>query len=83
MLAGTSVTPVGTVNFVRLHEKEIEYEFADMGLCPLVEEASETYRLSLEEEGLQLLIRCDAGSCAHADPAKVACSSPTPASISR
>ncbi|HEV2147018.1 MAG TPA: ATP-binding protein [Longimicrobiaceae bacterium] len=59
------------LNFVRLHEKKVEYHLDDVGLCSVVEDASGAYRQSFEENGLELVTRCEPGVCAHADPAKV------------
>jgi PAS domain S-box-containing protein len=59
------------LNFVRLHEKKIEYQLADVALRSVVEDASEAYREGFEEKGLELLTSCDHGIRAYADPAKV------------
>jgi signal transduction histidine kinase len=59
------------LNFVRLHERQIDYHLADVGLCLVAEDASEAYREGLEQKGLTLLTRCEPGIRAHADPAKV------------
>jgi signal transduction histidine kinase len=59
------------LNFVRLYEKEIEYDLVDVPLQRVVRDVSEPYRQGLEEKGLTLELRCDSPIRAHADPAKV------------
>lgn len=59
------------LNFVRLHEKQIEYDMGEVMLSSTVRDVAEAYREGLEEKGLELEIRCDPGVRAHADPAKV------------
>jgi signal transduction histidine kinase len=59
------------LNFVRLHEKEIEYDLAEVSLRSIVDDAVSAYRKRLEEKGLELVTDCEAGIRAHTDPAKV------------
>jgi signal transduction histidine kinase len=59
------------LNFVRLHEKKVEYQFSDVGLRSVVEDAASAYHQGFEEKGLELRTRCEPDVRAFTDPAKV------------
>jgi signal transduction histidine kinase len=59
------------LNFVRIHDRQIQYNCANIALRPVVEDFSAAYRRGLEKKGLELETRYAAGLRAHTDPAKV------------
>lgn len=59
------------LNFVRLYEKEVEYDLTDVMVRRMVTDAVEAYRDGFDQKELELVVRCEADVRAYADPAKV------------
>jgi signal transduction histidine kinase len=59
------------LNFVRIHEREIAYEFADTRLWSVIDDVSGAYSEGLAEKRIDFQIDCDVEIMAHADPAKL------------
>jgi signal transduction histidine kinase len=56
---------------VRLYEREIEYDLADVTVLRVVQDVVEAYRKGLEQKELKLVVRCEPDIRAYSDPAKV------------